>query len=139
MTAQQLDAVKRLAERFGSNLSSTDVLHDPFGLPEGWISVVVHRKGTEPGGDDPLNNANILLCAGKVRRYSSVGCYPIFYVTTDNGCLCPRCVNDNFDQCCDPDDDQWYVTTHAANWENTDRTCDHCSLPIESAYGEEAA
>ena len=50
MTEQQLDAIKALAERYGSDLFSTDVVHSPFDLPEGWVSVVVHRKGwLEPG------------------------------------------------------------------------------------------
>ncbi len=43
MTAQQLDAVKSLAKRFGSTLAFTDVLHDPQGLPKGWVSAIVRE------------------------------------------------------------------------------------------------
>ena len=60
MTEQQLDAIKRLAERHGSDLTCTDVVHGtdtdgPHGLPKGWVSVVVHKAGTPPadtGGTD---------------------------------------------------------------------------------------
>jgi hypothetical protein len=50
MTVQQLDAVKALAERFGSRLLFTDVLHNPYGLPEGWVSVIVRTPW--PIGED---------------------------------------------------------------------------------------
>ena len=43
MTEQQLTAIKSLAERFNSDLDHTDVMHRPFGLPSGWVSVVVFR------------------------------------------------------------------------------------------------
>ncbi len=39
MTNQQLDATKRLAERYNSTLEHTDVHHSPLGLPKGWITV----------------------------------------------------------------------------------------------------
>jgi hypothetical protein len=91
------------------------------------------------------SNVNILLVPnpgsdtkGKVRSHSYVGGYPIFYVTTDNEVLCPRCVGENLDECCDPDS-HMLVTTHAANWNDADLSCNECSRRIESAYGEEAA
>ena len=64
MTEQQLDAIKRLAERFNSSLEYCDVNHSPFGLPDGWVSVFVYRPqkkhlsttaiivaGVSPAGD----------------------------------------------------------------------------------------
>ena len=61
MTRQQLDAAKRLAERFGSDLSHATVLHDPHGLPAGWVSTVIYKKGTPPAD---TSNENILITAG---------------------------------------------------------------------------
>ena len=61
MTEQQLDATKRLAERFGSDLSNTTVLHDPHGLPDGWISTVVYKKGTPPAD---TSSEHVLIVAG---------------------------------------------------------------------------
>jgi hypothetical protein len=49
MTEQQLDALVSLAKRYNSGPEWCDVLHDPFGLPDGWISVVVFERGTPPG------------------------------------------------------------------------------------------
>ena len=64
MTAQQLDSVKRLAERFGSALNFTDVVHDPQGLPEGWVSAVV-REPYEIGKDGVYHkDSKIKITAG---------------------------------------------------------------------------
>jgi len=59
MTESQLEAIKNLAERYGSSLDHTDVLHDLdgtgiCGLPSKWVLVTVHRMGTKPHGHDPV-------------------------------------------------------------------------------------
>lgn len=64
MTEQQLDAIKRLAERHGSDLTCTDVVHGtdtdgPHGLPKGWVSVVVHKAGTPPAENNPAIVAGV--------------------------------------------------------------------------------
>jgi len=64
------------------------------------------------------------------------GLYPVFYVTADNGTLCPACVNEHRTLCADPADPQWHVTDTDINWESTDMTCEHCNAVIDSAYGE---
>lgn len=70
----------------------------------------------------------IRLSNGKLPRYSSVGCYPILYLTRSNDCLCATCV-DNLD----PDlDDTEGVTAHA-NYEGP-TYCDDCGAEIEAAY-----
>ncbi len=73
----------------------------------------------------------------EVVRYAWPGGYPVFYVTNDGGALCPGCVQDELEQCCDPDAHGWHVVAHDANWENPDLYCDHCSERIESAYAEQ--
>ncbi|MDF1699856.1 MAG: hypothetical protein P1V36_01670 [Planctomycetota bacterium] len=76
----------------------------------------------------------------RVAKFSSLGGYPIFYVTGDSGVLCPGCVEENLEMCADVTHDadpQWSVAGHDVNWEDQSLHCDHCSERIESAYGEE--
>ena len=61
MTSQQLEATKALAERFNSDLDHTDVLHGPFDLPAGWISVAVCRP---EAGKAPHLCAKVAIVAG---------------------------------------------------------------------------
>ena len=75
-----------------------------------------------------------------VAKYSSVGCYPVYYLTADHGVLCGGCVEENLPECADVTEDadpQWSVIAHDANWEDQSLYCDHCNERIESAYGEE--
>lgn len=74
---------------------------------------------------------------GKPVDVRADGGYPLFYVTTDRGVLCPECVNKNLELCSDSNDDQWYVTHKDVNWESEHLYCEHCSERIESAYGED--
>lgn len=81
---------------------------------------------------------------GRFPAYAWPGGYPIFYVTKDNGILCPTCVNrgNGSDAYVKPnttagsDDSQWLVVAYDANWEDPDMYCDHCNARIESAYAE---
>ncbi len=79
-----------------------------------------------------------------VQAYAWPGGYPMFYLTRDNGVLCPACVQADLEdtQCngehatCDPENTEFYVVAHAANWEDPNLLCDHCEKRIESAYAE---
>lgn len=91
------------------------------------------------------DNPNILLyyarcgrdVVERVVKYSPVGSYPVFYVTADGGVLSAEAVEDNLDDCCNPEDRGWFVAGHDANWENPDLYCDVTGERIESAYAEE--
>ena len=67
MTEQQTTAIEALVRRFNSDMASTDlVLPVPgypsvFGLPDGWVSVVVLRKGDRVA---EATRANVLVVAG---------------------------------------------------------------------------
>lgn len=72
--------------------------------------------------------------------YAWPGGYPQYLVTTDGAALCCACgrkewrniimaMRQNLR-------DGWQVDGVDINWENTDLYCDHCSKPIESAYGD---
>lgn len=69
--------------------------------------------------------------------YAWPGGYPLFYITKDAGCLCPKCTNDNIELLSDKDDPQWYIIGSEINWEDTSLYCDHCNKIIESAYSED--
>lgn len=81
---------------------------------------------------------------GKLPARAWPGLYPLFYMTADNGILCPACANrengsiasESLDPEC-PDDNQWRIVASDVNWEDESLYCDHCSQRIESAYGDE--
>ena len=80
---------------------------------------------------------------GKLAEFAWPGGYPIYYLTEDNGVLCPGCANglngscaytedqkDNFNE-----DAQWHIIAADVHWEGDSIFCDHCQREIESAYG----
>ena len=92
----------------------------------------------KPNPVETARQAILFMADGTtVRKYSEWGSYPVFYVTADNTVLSADAVQDNLKQCRDPDDPQWYVVAHDANWENPDLYCDHTGERIESAYADD--
>jgi hypothetical protein len=71
--------------------------------------------------------------AMSVPEFTEIGMYPVYYITSDNGLLCPDCVNSNLDLCRDKTNDQWFVVAQEVNWESC-LYCDACSKSILSAY-----
>jgi len=71
--------------------------------------------------------------ATSVPEFTEIGMYPLYYVTSDNGLLCPDCVNSNLNLCRDKSNDQWFVVAQEVNWESR-LYCDACSKDILSAY-----
>ena len=69
--------------------------------------------------------------------YAWPGGYPLFYMTKDNGVLCPKCANENFTLVNNHADEQWYIVEYDVNYEDDSMYCDNCSNQIESAYGED--
>jgi len=82
-------------------------------------------------------NPHILMIGdpGKVAAYSSVGSYPIVYLTNKSESLCATCVQGDLDRLSlmVRDDSSTYVNGHGANWENPQLTCSWCETPIECA------
>ena len=74
-----------------------------------------------------INLADFTMANGKLRSYTMIGCYPLFYVTQGNSCLCPKCATDN-DQEYDP------IIASDVNWEDDTLYCDECNKLILSAY-----
>ncbi len=76
-------------------------------------------------------------------KYSSVGSYPLYWVTSDGGVLSyeacraevwriARAIRD-----WDWDSGGWRVTGYDVNWEDPELYCDHTNKRIESTYAEE--
>lgn len=76
------------------------------------------------------------LSTGKLQKYTSVGCYPLFYVTGDSKCLCPDCANE-VDEDPEIKDTQGVIIAANINWWTPSLDCDECSQQIESAYAED--
>jgi hypothetical protein len=60
-------------------------------------------------------------------RYTSLGCYPILYLTHREEVLCCDCASDNRRE----------LNIAGINWENPHVYCDECSERIESAYADD--
>lgn len=68
---------------------------------------------------------------GKLAKFTSIGCYPIFYLTADkNACLCAECAREE-------ETDGNPPGAADANWEDPELHCDACGVRIESAYAED--
>jgi len=69
--------------------------------------------------------------------YAIPGGYPMFAVTSDGGALCKDCCKSESSSIGTTyGGDGWQVTGLSINYEDKNLYCDHCSQPIESAYGD---
>ena len=78
------------------------------------------------------------LRAGKT---ASIGCYPLYLITSDGGSLSFESAKQNFKNIVDSIrhdiSDGWRVVACDVNYENDELYCDHSGAKIESAYGGE--
>jgi hypothetical protein len=74
---------------------------------------------------------------GNLPAYAWPGGYPIYYLTADNGCLCPGCANgENGSDASETNEDKsWRVVAYGIHYEGDPIICDHCGGENESAYG----
>ncbi len=77
----------------------------------------------------------------KEGRYTSLGCYPKFYLTSDGGVLSHESVNDNWARIVRAivrdEKDGWQIVGVDVNWEDADLYCDDTGERIPSAYAED--
>lgn len=59
--------------------------------------------------------------------YTSIGCYPIVYLTRREHVLCAECASTTEEQVSDGD----------VHWEGDSHFCEDCDCEIASAYGNE--
>lgn len=67
------------------------------------------------------------LTDGRLPAYSSIGCYPLIYLTTSGDVLCADCANEDSDR---------DTLTQDVHEEGPPLDCDGCGKDIESAYGD---
>lgn len=74
---------------------------------------------------------------GNLPAYAWPGGYPLYYLTADNGCLCPDCANgkNGSEAHEDNEDKSWRLVACDVHYEGEPITCDHCGEQVESAYG----
>lgn len=67
-----------------------------------------------------------------VRKYTTAGAYPLFYLDGDDSIICADCVqeqvDDGEDALCSP------VVACGVNYEDEHMHCNECSAQIECAY-----
>jgi hypothetical protein len=73
---------------------------------------------------------------GKLRTYTSVGSYPVFYLDGRDNLLCAECASEVIAEYEDGEDIRGLPKVGAVNWEDPSLFCD-CGERIESAYAEE--
>lgn len=75
-------------------------------------------------------------------KYTSIGCYPLFYLMADGECMCTDCVKAErrsiLGAMADKSyrDFQWTPVAIDINYEDGDMYCAQCNERIESAYAE---
>lgn len=74
---------------------------------------------------------------GQAIKYAWPGGYPLFFLCSDGGTLCPTCATKErkqlFRSTHEQSHDGWRIDAVDVNWESL-IFCDHCGNPIESAY-----
>lgn len=87
-----------------------------------------------------INSISDFRAAVRHGPYAWPGGYPVFFLCDDGAALCCKCVKTErrniLESIARQARDGWRVVATDINWEDVDLTCDHCSQPIESAYGE---
>lgn len=83
------------------------------------------------------------VCRQPLDSFAWPGGYPLYYLCTDGGVLCPDCANREIalidEAIKNPGcDKQWELIGVDINYEDTSLYCDHCSKQIESAYAGDA-
>jgi hypothetical protein len=71
---------------------------------------------------------------GKLPSFTSVGGYPLIYLTRGNDVLCADCATEQIDAGNDTNDDP--VVNVDPYFEGADEICANCNKHIESAYGD---
>ena len=77
-----------------------------------------------------------------LRSFTSVGCYPLMYVTDHDAVVCPDCAYAIVAAKVSGDDLEYLghdIAAYDSNWQDPELYCDQCETRIESAYAEDRA
>ena len=90
------------------------------------------------GHNRSIDNVLKLKAALREGKYTGVGCYPCYFITSDGCALSFESVLQNFKSVIDSVkneiNDGWRVVAMDVNYEDAELTCDHTGKPIEYAY-----
>ena len=88
-----------------------------------------------------IANTRDLAEAFRQGPFSSYGCYPLFFLTSDGEALSHAAVRANYAAIVaairEDLHDGWRVVGHDVNWEDPELFCADTGARIESAYAEE--
>jgi hypothetical protein len=74
--------------------------------------------------------------------FTYIGGYPLIYICSDGGVICPTCAKKERDLIVsainDRDHSGWRVEACAINWEDQYCQCDHCGRTVSPAYPDES-
>lgn len=91
-------------------------------------------------GFQQIGTTQQLKATLRAGSHTSIGCYPLYFITADGGALSFQTVRDNLREVLSAikhqDDPQWRVVVCEVNWEDTDLYDSHTGEEIESAYGD---
>lgn len=87
-----------------------------------------------------IANTRDLAAAFRNGPFSSIGGYPLFFLTSDGEALSHAAVRENYRAIAastrEGMHDGWCVVGHCVNWEDPELYCAHTGERIESAYAE---
>ena len=66
----------------------------------------------------------LTMSDGKLRAFTDIGGYPLFYITKAHDIVCAPCATN-----------EEKIATCGVHWEGEPIVCDECNKEIESAYG----
>lgn len=116
---------------------SGDLYRDNGGLSETKLELV--RKNYD-NCHRTINSVSDLKATLRHGKFTNVGGYPLFFITSDGAALSFESARENFYQVCysvkHDIDDGWKIIGADINYEDSDLYCDHSNKKIECAYSD---
>lgn len=88
-----------------------------------------------------IENTAQLKATLRAGQFTSIGGYPLFFITSDGAALSFDSVKQNLvsvlDSIKNHYNDGWRVVGCSVNWEDNDLYCDHSGKRIDCAYGDD--
>jgi hypothetical protein len=87
-----------------------------------------------------IENTTQLKATLRAGEFTSIGGYPLFFITSDGAALSFDSVKQNLvsvsDSIKNHHNDGWRVVACEVNWEDNELYCDHSGKRIDCAYGD---
>jgi hypothetical protein len=109
-------------------------------VPAGQIGPPSLHRAVYCAHVETINTSHDLRATLRAGKYTSLGSYPVFYITGDGESMCHDCVHFHYRDVSravrEHSRNGWRVDACVVNWEETDMQCAHCNQLIPAAYGE---